>query len=892
MSKAASPYLLAFLALAAAVLLRLLLGPLLGDHVPFVTLFGAVAVGVWLGGYQLGALVALVGYPVSAYLFIEPRGTLGLGSLRDIVSLTAYLLTCAIIIGFGEAMRIARQRADIRRETLRVTLACMGDAVITTDREGQIASINSVASSLTGWTEESALGQPLDTVFRIVNEETKLPVENPATRSLREGAIVGLANHTSLISKDEKERPIDDSAAPIRTGDGVTVGCVLIFRDISERRAMEREAARQLHTSRLLASIVESSDDAIVSKTLDGVIQTWNSAAERIFGYSAEHAVGRHISLIIPPDRLKEEDRILARLKAGERIDHYETVRQRSDGRRVEVSLSISPLLDSEGRVVGASKIARDITERKRAEADRRRLASVVENSTDFIGICDMDLVPYYVNRAGLHLVGLGSLDEACRTPVREFFFPEDQSQIVDSFVPAVLARNDGETEVRFRHFTTGAAIWMLYRVFALTNAEGERIGLATISRDITQRRQLEEDLRKLAAELSEGNRRKDEFLAMLAHELRNPLAPIVNGLQVLRLTASENSDAHSAYDMMERQVSQMVRLIDDLLDVSRIARGKIDLKRERVDLAPIVRQAAEVVGQACADKKHVLHVTVPDMPIYVDGDPTRIAQVIGNLLTNACKFTDPGGAIWLKLESENETAIVRVRDTGAGIERDHLSQIFQMFHQIDSTREKSQGGLGIGLSLAKSIVELHGGTIDVFSEGTGQGAEFVIRLPIVADEFQSSVNPDDEMEQTSPQMRSILVVDDNRDSAESLAMLLRLTGNRVSTAHDGLEAIEVAESQKPDVILLDIGLPKLNGYEACRKIREQAWGQQIKIVALTGWGQDDDRRRSKEAGFDGHLVKPVEHAALHKLFSAILPLGTVPTAVASQSRRTIRAPV
>lgn len=864
-------YLFAFLGLVLAIWLRWLLEPILGGEYPLVTLFGAVAVGVWLGGYPLGGAVAAIGFLACAYLFIEPRGTFGFGELRSFVAFIAYVMTCSVIIGFGEAMRVAHWRADLRRETLRVTLASMGDAVITADNQGQITSLNAVAESLTGWTEQGAKGHPLESVFRIVQEGTRLPVENPAIRALREGVIVGLANHTILIRKDGSERPIDDSAAPIKDRDGVIVGCVLIFRDITQRRALERQVEEQLNAARVLASIVESSDDAIVSKSLEGIIQSWNSAAERIFGYAAKDAVGRHISLIIPPERLKEEDQIIARIRAGDRIDHLDTVRVRKDGTRISISVTVSPIRDSEGRVIGASKIARDITDRKLFETDRQRLASLVENSTDFIGICDLRFLPIFVNRAGLDLVGLDDLVQARQTPVRDFFFPEDQPRIFEEFFPAVMKNGDGEAEIRFRHFKTGAAIWLLYRVFVLINPDGERIGFATVSRDITQRRQMEDDLRKLAADLSEANHRKDEFLAILAHELRNPLAPISNSLQILRFSISADGKEQSAFEMIERQVQQMVRLIDDLLDVSRITRGKIELKCERVELVSLVGHTAEAGRPQCESMRHQMIVTLPTAPLFVNGDPIRIAQIVGNLLTNACKFTDPGGRIWVTLESIEKHGLIRIRDTGAGIASEQLKRIFQMFTQVDSTLERSQGGLGIGLSLAKTLVEMHGGTITVHSEGVGRGAEFVVRLPLIEEGGAQSSSTHGEVN-FGLSARRILVVDDNRDSAESLAMLLRLVGNEVQTAHDGVVAVELAQQLRPDVILLDIGLPRLNGYEVCRKIRDQTWGKSVIMIALTGWGQDEDRKKSKDAGFNGHLVKPVEHAALSKLLSELVP--------------------
>ena len=580
-------YAVAIAGLVAALLVRWLLDPLMGDTLPLVTLFGAVAAAVWVGGYRPAIVVVILGYLACAYLFIAPRGQLGLDKLGNLVGLVAYLFTCSLIIGFGEATRLAQVRASEQRELLRVTLGSIGDAVITTDIDGRVTYLNAVAESLTGWTQRDAVGQPLDRVFRIVNEDTRQPVENPATRALREGVVVGLANHTLLIRKDGGECPIDDSAAPIRDEHGQVSGCVLIFRDVTAQRRLEQDKASQLLTARLLASIIESSDDAIISKSLDGVIQSWNAAAERLFGYTAEQAVGRHISLVIPPERIAEEDHIIASLRAGQRIEHFET-------ERVAVRRPAHPRLAHDlahqgrrGRVVGASKIVRDITDRKRAEAEREKFVTLVENSTDFIGMCDLDGVPFFVNRAGLEMVGLDNLEEARRTPVTSFFFPEDQPQIMDEFFPSVLEQGHGEIEVRFRHFKTGDARWMAYKVLTLPDAAGRpaAFGDGQPGRDRAEAAGATTCAR-LAADLSEADRRKNEFLAMLAHELRNPLAPISNAVRALRLGGAGLEAAHAASEMLERQVGQMARLVDDLLDMSRITRGKIELRSERIELA------------------------------------------------------------------------------------------------------------------------------------------------------------------------------------------------------------------------------------------------------------------------------------------------------------------
>ena len=862
-------YALALAALVAAVLLRYLLDPWMGDALPLVTMFGAVAAGVWLGGYRPAIVVAVAGYLACSYLFIQPRGRVDAADPATLIGLLAYLFTCALIIGFGEATRLAQTRASERREVLRVTLRSIGDAVITSDVDGRVTYMNAVAESLTGWTQADGIGQPLDTVFRIVNEETRRPVENPAARALRERGTVGLANHTVLIRKDGSACPIDDSAAPISDERGTVSGCVLIFRDVTEQRRMERDKAAQLHTARVLASIVESSDDAIIGKSLAGTIQSWNAAAERLFGYPADQAVGRHISLVIPAERLAEEDQIITRLKAGERIEHFETERVRSDGRRILVALTISPIKDDAGNVIGASKIVRDITDRKRAEADREKFVTLVEHSTDFIGMCDLDGVPFFVNRAGLEMVGLEDIEAARRVPVASFFFPEDQPRIMEEFFPSVLKEGHGEIEVRFRHFKTGAARWMAYKLLVLPDAAGQPVAFATVSQDVTERKRLEDDLRRLAADLSEEDRRKNEFLAMLAHELRNPLAPISNAAHALRLSGRDGDALRPASDMLERQVGLMARLVDDLLDMSRITRGRIELRKDRTELAPIVHQAVEAVRAQYRSMDHEFTVTLPPHPLHLDADPARLTQVVGNLLNNACKFTDKGGHVALTVDQEGGQAIIRVRDNGIGIAAENLPGLFDMFAQVDTSLERSRDGLGIGLTLVKTLVEGHGGTVQVHSDGLGRGSEFVVRLPVLADTARPlpQAAPAEEAPLVS---RRVLIVDDNEDGAESLAMLLQFGGHETHKAHDGVAAIRAAERLRPDAVLLDIGLPGLNGYEVCGRIRQEPWGKDLVLVALTGWGQEEDRQKSKEAGFDAHMVKPVDYDVLLKLLASL----------------------
>jgi len=338
-----------------------------------------------------------------------------------------------------------------------------------------------------------------------------------------------------------------------------------------------------------------------------------------------------------------------------------------------------------------------------------------------------------------------------------------------------------------------------------------------------------------------------------------------------MRLTGANGSTSAAAH-MMERQVGQLVRLVDDLLDVSRISRGKIELRTGRIELASSVNHAVEAARPSCESGGVELKATLPKQPIYLNGDPARLSQIIGNLLNNACKFTDRGGRIDLDVERTNGHAVISVRDTGIGIAESQIPYVFDMFVQADTSLERASGGLGIGLTLVKNLVELHHGAVEVHSEGLGRGSEFIVRLPLLDEPLLTESNHEPAADRAVTGLkRRVLVVDDNVDSAESLAMLMKISGHEVEMAHDGLEAVDLSLAFRPDVILLDIGLPKLNGYEVARKIREQQAGKDIVLIALTGWGQEEDRRKSKESGFNAHIVKPVDFPELTKLLDSLL---------------------
>ncbi|HZM93594.1 MAG TPA: ATP-binding protein [Vicinamibacterales bacterium] len=376
---------------------------------------------------------------------------------------------------------------------------------------------------------------------------------------------------------------------------------------------------------------------------------------------------------------------------------------------------------------------------------------------------------------------------------------------------------------------------------------------------------------RRSADALRDADRRKDEFLMTLAHELRNPLAPIRSAVDLIKRSPQPGvEEVRWARDILDRQAALMTRLLDDLLDVGRIARDKLELRTSRVDVGTLIREAADMNRSLVDEFGHSLTVTVPTEPMYLDADPVRLAQVFSNILNNACRYTPSGGRIDVTAERIGDDAVVRVRDTGIGIPGDRLLNIFDMFSQVDRSLERSQRGLGIGLHLVKRLVEMHGGEATAQSDGLGRGSAITVKLPLATDALHAGASPaPSSLEPTQVPARRILVVDDNVDAAQSLAMLLDVCGHETHMAHDGLDAIEAAEQWRPDVILLDIGLPKMNGFEACRQIRQRPWSKDVVIIALTGWGQDVDRRRSQESGFDHHVVKPVEHAALVKLLGA-----------------------
>ena len=686
-----------------------------------------------------------------------------------------------------------RRRAEegLRKQSewLRVTLASIGDAVITTDAGGRVTSLNPVAESLTGWTHEEARGIRLDEVFRIVNEESRAPAENPAMRALSEGQIVGLANHTVLIARDGSARAIDDSAAPIRDDLGNVIGVVLIFRDITDRRRDEARLRQSVASTRFLADA-----SATLAELSDHESTLQRVASLAVPSFADWCAVD-----------MQEADGTIRRL-AVNHTDPSKVQLARDLFRRYPPQLSDAS---------GVAKVLR--------EGEPEWMATIPEEFLEKV-----------------------AQDEDYRNIVRRLG--------LKSYICVPL---------RSRSRTLG--------VLTFVTAESGRVYDANdlaAAEDLAHRAVIAIENAGLVAALKESDRRKDEFLAILAHELRNPLAPIRNSVEILRARGATAPEMQWATNVIDRQAKQMSRLVDDLLDVSRITRGMILLHKERIELSEVVNSAVEASRPLIEKRKHELTVTMPPAPIHLDADLTRLSQVVLNLLNNAAKYTEHGGRIGLAVERDGEHVLIRVTDTGIGIPGEMLPRIFAMFTQVDRSLERTEGGLGIGLTLVQRLVDLHGGTVEARSEGPGLGSEFVVRLPIATGAGRAAsprTAVDDEGGIDS--RRRILVVDDNQDSIETLEMLLRSLGHEVHAAHDGLEAVEAAAALQPDVVLMDIGLPKLNGFDAARRIRDQR-GAGVVLIALTGWGQAEDRRRSREAGFDHHLTKPVDLVALRKLLN------------------------
>ena len=645
-----------------------------------------------------------------------------------------------------------------------------------------------------------------------------------------------------------------------------------------------------------LAAIINSSDDGIVSKDLNGIVQSWNEAAERIFGYTAEEMVGRSITTIIPPDRHHEENEFLARVRRGERIDHFQTVRQRKDGRLIPVSVTISPVHDADGRVVAASKIVRDLSAASELEGYFR---AIIESSDDAIVSKDLNGIVRSWNPGAERIFGYTAAEMIGR-PIEVIFPPDRRDE-----EPKILARlRRGE---RVDHFETvrvrkdGTPIDVSVTISPVRNATGEIIGASKVARDVTtykqllrQREELLESERHARQEAERQSRVKDEFLATLSHELRTPLNAILGWSQVLRQRADGVAGGAApgpdllaelveGLEVIERNTRVQTQLIDDLLDMSRITSGKLRLDVQQVDLADVVKAAVASVRHAAEGKNIRLQVVIDPLAGPVRGDPGRLQQCVWNLLTNAVKFTPKGGTVQVSLERVNSHLEVCVADNGEGIKPELLPHLFERFRQGDASTTRRHGGLGLGLSIVKHLAELHGGRVRAKSPGPGHGSTFCIDLPLMVVH-----RPPEDASRTHPRAQpppptswsdhpslegiTVLAVDDEPDALGLVKRVLEGCGARVLTATSAAEALDLVVAQRPDMIVSDIGMPGEDGYSFIRKVRELpvAQGGRTPAAALTAFARAEDRTRALRAGYQTHVAKPVEPTELTAVVASL----------------------
>jgi PAS domain S-box-containing protein len=613
--------------------------------------------------------------------------------------------------------------------------------------------------------------------------------------------------------------------------------------------------------------VEEVRDYAIFLLDPGGFVASWNRGAEAIVGYTAAEILGQHFSRFYPPDVIARgwPEHELRVARAEGRFED-EGWRLRKDGTPFWANVVITALRDRQGTLVGFAKITRDLTERRRQEEALReseeRFRLLVEGVRDY-AIFMLDPEGYITSwNAGAARIKGYSADEIIGQHFSRFYPPDALARGWPAHELRVARAEGRYQEEGWRLRKDGTPFWANVTITSLYDHEGRLRGFAKVTRDLTDRKRVEA--------LEHAERQMNEFLAMLGHELRNPLAPIRNAVAMMQTSELSEANLRWARDVIDRQVTHLARLVDDLLDVSRITSGKISLRKEPLALIPIVAGAIEASRPLIEARQHTLETVLPDEALQVEGDSTRLSQIVLNLLNNAAKYTPEGGRIRLAVEQEGGEAVIRVRDTGVGLTDDLLPKIFDLFAQGDRSLDRAEGGLGIGLTLVRQLVQMHGGAVEAHSEGPGRGSEFVVRLPLLAAPPAADDSPVADAESSSHvSSRRVLVVDDNSDSAESMALLLQVWGHEVRTAHDGPAALALAAEYRPDIVLLDIGLPGMSGYEVVKRLRDLPGLERATIAAVTGYGQASDRERTRAAGFDRHLVKPVEPAHLQEVLAA-----------------------
>ena len=671
---------------------------------------------------------------------------------------------------------------------------------------------------------------------------------------------------------------------PYRTIEDHIAGVVVSFIDITERKQAEEVRL-------WLSAVVASSSDAIISFSMDQTVLSWNAGAERIFGYSADEVIGQPRMPLPPPD--SDDQAMLQQLREGRAITGLETTRRRKDGTEIQVALSISPIKDTHGQVIGGTAIARDITQQKQAaealRASEERLRLMVENATDFaIFSTDLQRRVTIWNSGAQRVLGYTENEVLGRSA--DIIFTEEDRVAGAPQLEAQIALAEGRAaDDREHRRKDGSRFWAGGVLMLMRDENGKAVGFVKILRDQTANRQAQQALEhsqaqllraldeneQARAELQAADATKDRFLAVLSHELRNPLASIDSAAALMLTSQLPATDRAAAAKVVKRQAGAMKALLDDLLDVSRLKLGRLALHRERVRLGSVVEAALETVRPMLESMGHRLQVEMPDCAIELEADALRLGQVLSNLLTNAIKYTPPGGAIALKVMLDAQQAVISVSDNGMGMEPAQIESMFEMFTQAKPVTDRSHG-LGIGLALVKSLVEMHGGRIEAFSKGPGQGSEFRVTLPgaRAVDAAAAPAAPAASADAAPKQETNrglVLIADDNVDAGWGMAKLLELTGFTTVCVKGGIEAVAQTPRRKPDVGIIDIGMPDLSGHDVARQLRQTEWGRQMVLIAATGWGQEADEREALRAGFDAHMTKPVDLRKLSALIDDLL---------------------
>lgn len=768
-----------------------------------------------------------------------------------------------------------RRRAEELRSHLEAVVESADDAIISKTLQGVITTWNAGAQKTFGFTAAEAIGQPITILI-------------PPERSAEETEILSRLKRGERIEHFETERQRKDGSrvlvsltvSPVKDASGRVIGASKIARDISEQKLAEDLRAR-------LAAVVESSDDAIISKDLNSIITSWNAAAERIFGYTRAEAVGQPITMLFPEDQRNEEHGILQRIRRGERIEHYQAERIRKDGVKIIVSLTVSPIKNRHGEVIGASKIARDISEQRARDvalrASEARLRAVVDATPDCVKIVAADGTLRYMNRAGLGMLECGDDVSVEGASVFEVIAPEHRPTFIENHRRVCAGeRLSWEFEIIGLQ---GTRRWMETHAVPLVQADGQLAHLA-VTREITARKRGEQEREELLiseraarSEAERAGRLKDEFLATLSHELRTPLNAILGWAQLLT-THREQADLQQGLEVIQRNARAQTKLIDDLLDMSRIVSGKVRLDVQWTDLASVVEAAASSVKPSADAKGIRLRKIIDPLVGPVSGDPTRLQQIVWNLLTNAIKFTPKGGSVDVLLERVHSHLEITVHDSGIGIKPEFLPLVFERFRQADSSTTRAYGGLGLGLSIVKHLVELHGGTVRVESAGENQGATFTVCLPLAPLRNQDQRRHPQAQQtavlqdfQVSLDGVKVLVIDDELDARLLVARLLTEHSADVRVAGGVDEGLKLVGEFQPHVIISDIGMPGKDGYQFIRDLRNLPVdrGGRVPAIALTAFARSEDRTRAILAGYQMHISKPIEPQELLATVSSLV---------------------